>query len=129
MPWSVFLTVDVCRIFRLGTLVSVLTCCGGSVCHAGAAMPEDPRVGLFYALTHLHPLAYFILFLIFALSVVNLVVQGWISRDKWPLNLILQASGRSGMSLFGFWATKRTRRPRVDSSVSIVQGGPDHMGG
>jgi len=126
---SALLTTGFCRSFHLVALASTLIFGGEAVCHAAAAMPADARVGLFYAITHLHPLAYFILSLIVVLSVVNLVIQGWLSRDRWPLNRILQASGRPGLRFFGFWANRAPRRPRTDSSVSVVQGGPDYMGG
>jgi hypothetical protein len=37
--------------------------------------PGEENIGLFYYMTHLHPVAYFILFLIFLLSVANLYYQ------------------------------------------------------
>ena len=126
---SVMQDAHVSRVLQLGTLVSAVVLCKENACHAASAMPADAPVGLFYAITHLHPLAYFILSLIVVLSVVNLVIQGWISREKWPLNRIFHASGDLGGGIFGFWRSKPPRKPKIDTSVSVIQGGPDYMGG
>ncbi len=45
---------------------------------------------VFYTVTHLHPAGYAILALIFVLSVINLVVQGWISTNTWPISFVLR---------------------------------------
>jgi hypothetical protein len=42
---------------------------------ASQAIPGEAQAGLFYTITHLHPAAYFILFLILLLSVANLIFQ------------------------------------------------------
>jgi hypothetical protein len=114
---------------HLCALLSTLILGAGSVCHAGAPVPTDAHVGLFYAVTHLNPLAYVLLFLIVVLSVANLVVQGWLSRETWPFNRVFPVFGSfAGTSLR--WASpKKANRTRLDSSLSVVQGGPDHLGG
>lgn len=126
---SAFQPAQVSRVLQLGTLAAAALLFEETACFAASAMPADAPVGLFYAITHLHPLAYFILSLIVVLSGVNLVIQGWISRDRWPLNRIFQASGGLGSGIVGFWRSKAPRRPKIDTSVSVVQGGPDYTGG
>ena len=63
------------------------------VCLAGDSMPGEQQTGIIYALTHLHPISYLILFAIFVLSVLNLVYRGWLKSSQWPL---LTANGLSG---------------------------------
>lgn len=65
------------------------------VCLAAPSIPGENNVGVFHTVTHLHPAAYFILFLIFVLSMVNLVLQGWISAGTWPISLVLDLVQRS----------------------------------
>jgi hypothetical protein len=69
-----FLGTQVARGKHAPFLLPVLTLLP-TVCAAAPSAVGEGQSGLFYALTHLHPLAYFILFLIFVLSVVNLVLQ------------------------------------------------------
>lgn len=56
---------------------------------ASQAIPGEAQAGLFYTLTHLHPAAYFILFLIFLLSVANLIFQFGLSNLLRPLAYLL----------------------------------------
>lgn len=56
------------------------------LCNGASGIPGEGGHGLFYVITHLHPLVYIILFLISVLSVINLVVQGWVPLKVWPLS-------------------------------------------
>ncbi len=123
------ITADSSHICRLATLLLLLSLSGVSVCHAADAAHWGPHVGLLYAVTHLHPLAYFILFLIVVLSVANLFVQGWISPESWPLNRILSLMSRTASLPFGKTFAKNPTRPTRDSSLTVVRGGPDELGG
>jgi hypothetical protein len=51
--------------------------------------PIDQPSGIFHNLTHLHPIAYVILTIIFLLSVLNLVFQGFITSETWPIPVIM----------------------------------------
>ena len=57
-----------------------------ALCEAASTIPGESRYGAFYKVTHLHPVVYFILFLIAVLSLINLVVQGWLPIRHWPLS-------------------------------------------
>jgi hypothetical protein len=46
-----------------------------ALCSAAAAIPGEEQVGILYGITHLHWAAYLILFIIFVLSVLNLIYQ------------------------------------------------------
>jgi hypothetical protein len=65
------------------------------VCFAGPPIPGESNAGWLYTITHLHPAAYFILFLIFVLSMLNLFLQGWISTSAWPISVVLDLIQRS----------------------------------
>ncbi len=55
-------------------------------CWAVQALPGEIHTGFLYAVTHLHPAAYFVLFLIFMLSLANLAARGWLPfQFQWPL--------------------------------------------
>jgi hypothetical protein len=57
-----------------------------------AAVPGEDQGGWLYAVTHLHPVTYGILFLIVVLSAVNLVVQGKSAPFQGPLRLVTRIS-------------------------------------
>jgi hypothetical protein len=73
-------------IFQAGAL---------DLCHAADTIPGESKAGFFYTITHLHPAAYFILFLTFVLSVVNLIYQAKSGTVDW---LGLGQTDRSGLS-------------------------------
>jgi hypothetical protein len=60
-----------------------------SVCFpANSPMPGEERSGVFYAITHFSWFAYGILFLVFCLSLINLLLQLRISRGwNWPVRI------------------------------------------
>lgn len=74
------------RAFGLSSAVMVFS---AELCRAASSMPGETSPGTFYTITHLHPVAYVILFLIFLLSLANLVSQGFISFSSWPLSPIV----------------------------------------
>lgn len=49
---------------------------------AASQIPGESRAGVLYAITHLHPIVYAILFIIVGLSVANLVYQGYLARGR-----------------------------------------------
>jgi len=60
---------------------------------AAAQVPGEARAGILYAITHLHPLAYVILFIVFVLSVVNLAYQGYFTRGRSAVSALLHRGG------------------------------------
>ncbi|HMK34711.1 MAG TPA: carboxypeptidase-like regulatory domain-containing protein [Desulfomonilaceae bacterium] len=73
-------------IFPVLTVMTLLP----DLCFAAPPVAGENGMGIFYTVTHLHPAAYFILFLIFALSVTNLIFQGWITHSTWPISSALR---------------------------------------
>jgi hypothetical protein len=65
--------------------------------HAYALAPGEGENGVVFTLTHLHPAAYLILFFILVLSVLNLVVQGWISVDRFSISALKRYLRRSSI--------------------------------
>lgn len=66
-----------------GLLISLLVF-SAELCVAASSMPGESSPRIFHTITHLHPAAYLILFLIFVLSLANLVFQGFLSFSGWP---------------------------------------------
>ncbi len=98
--------VQVCPLILITILLFPAQLC------LAASMPGESNPGIFYTATHLHPAAYLILFLIFLLSVVNLVFQGFLSFSAWPLS--------SMMGLLSFVSRKKKKkRGRQESSDSV----------
>ena len=73
-------------------LVAALAACP---CAAAGPVPGEDQAGLLYRCTHLHPAAYVILFLIFILSMANLIYQGKISGDNGLIRLLLSLFRKS----------------------------------
>jgi hypothetical protein len=95
-------------------LLILLSACSvlPDLCAGAPTIPGEGRHGFFYVVTHLHPLAYLILFLIFVLSVINLVVQGWVPVRVWPLSRIDSLSpnmGKKGVHSSRKQGLERTR--------------------
>ncbi len=55
------------------------------LCQTNVTIPGEESAGFFYTITHLHPAAYVVLFVIFVLSVVNLIYQGYFTGLRDPL--------------------------------------------
>ncbi|MBI5250161.1 MAG: hypothetical protein HY912_11765 [Desulfomonile tiedjei] len=83
-----------------------------------ASMPGESNPGILYTVTHLHPAAYLILFLIFVLSVANLVFQGFLSFSGWPLSFVAGLLREIPLVRRTKGAAKRSRR--LESPDSIV---------
>ncbi len=66
------------------------------LCGAASTIPGEGQHGFFYAVTHLHPVVYLILFLIAVLSAINLVAQGWVPLGVWPFSRIDNFSPKMG---------------------------------
>jgi len=73
-------------LFLFMILLDVLLLCGPA---AAAQVPGESQTGILYALTHLHPIAYIILFVIVVLAAVNLAYQGHFARGRTALAMIL----------------------------------------
>ncbi len=86
-------------------------------------MGED-QSGLIYALTHLHPAAYFILFLIFLLALVNLVAQGSVPVEFGLSLRFLQLLGKFDKTVFKTSKTQSVRRnKRISAPIGSGGGG------
>jgi len=101
------------------------TCGGLFVPALGAAtawassrqIPGEGQTSVFFTITHLPPVAYVVLFLIFLLSLINLMAQGGMANSISPLSRLAarigRSSGRLGSGLFQ-WTSNRglpERRP------------------
>ena len=73
-----------------------------------ATLPGETSPGFLYMITHLHPATYLILFLIFALSVVNLIFQRFITLSSRPLVIVSKLLMHLGQR------KKSKRRPVAD---------------
>jgi len=83
---------------------------------AAETMPGEDQAGLLFRLTHLHPAAYFVLFLVFVLSVANLVYQGKISGPNSLIAGVFSLFGKAKGSLGGEPVfDKGLRGPRPES--------------
>ena len=97
------------------------------LCEGASTIPGEGQHGFFYAVTHLHPVVYLILFLIAVLSVINLVVQGWVPLKSMAVLHGLTASpqrwgGRASTVLPGRAWTKRDliRRARLNQARPAI---------
>jgi hypothetical protein len=81
-----------------------------TVCAAASSVAGEGQYGVLFALTHLHPIAYFILFLIFVLSVVNLVLQEQIPGKRSLVSVWGRNWRKAGKRPFSGPAAKRPAR-------------------
>jgi len=65
-----------------------------TLCSAAQGVPGEARGSFFHTVTHLHPLVYVILSVIFILSVINLIAQGWLTGTRSPFFIFFQLWGR-----------------------------------
>jgi len=84
---------------------------------AGPTIPGEGQAGLFYTMTHLHPAAYFILFLVFVLSVANLVFQFGISRFTRPVSFVFSFFRGASDDYDGPPVLKGLQRSRIRTSA------------
>jgi hypothetical protein len=60
-----------------------------ALCRANPPIPGETQSSVIYILTHLHPAAYLILFLIFLLSLANLAARGFMpAKFRWFLSVV-----------------------------------------
>jgi hypothetical protein len=71
---------------RVSVTLGILMALMPGLCMAGERFARDESTGIFYTLTHLHPAAYILLFLIFVVSVANLMYQGWLPSSRRSLS-------------------------------------------
>jgi hypothetical protein len=71
----------------LTLLVCLVSFLAPDLCAAAPRIPGEDGSGFLYALTHLHPVAYLILLLVFILSVLNLLCQGLLHPHAWPTSV------------------------------------------
>jgi hypothetical protein len=98
----------------------VVTALWAPICDAATDLADDNPAGFLYALTHLHPIAYLILLLIFVLSVVNLASQGLISSKRWPISLLRDRWRKIGKKVF---ARRTAGGPARGSGATAAHGG------
>ncbi len=97
------------------------------LCWAGPPIPGEAHSGAIYTLTHLHPVAYFILFLIFLLSLANLAVRGFIPVEfHWLPNFFgfvgkFEKTILKTVNLQGFKGKKRDPAPARSGPVMRVR--------
>ena len=98
-------------------LTLMLTGISPALCRAIPAIPGETQPGVIYVLTHLHPAAYFILFLIFLLSLANLAARGFApAKFRWLLSIVgfmgkFEKTILRTVRLQGFERKKRDRAP------------------
>lgn len=89
---------------------------------AGQTIPGEGQAGLFFTVTHLHPAAYFVLFLVFLLSVANLVFQYGISRLTRPVSFLFSFLRGTSDAYEGPPVLKGLHRSRIRTSVPETGG-------
>lgn len=124
---------SVLSVSQFSVFVMTMVMCA-DVSSGGSAIPGEEKTNFLYAITHLHPLAYLILFFIFALSVINLVFQaryaGRISLDPLPFSIRKAADTVTGASLLRGWARRQSDKFMRDSGqLSIRSRAAEHSVG
>ncbi|MEI7448750.1 MAG: carboxypeptidase-like regulatory domain-containing protein [Desulfomonile sp.] len=93
-----------------------------NLCHAVQLIPGEEQAGFFYVVTHLHPISYLVLLLIFVLSVLNLLYQargaGKIGLNPFTSMIRKAAENLANRSIFTGW----TRRSLVKSLEGMSRG-------
>ncbi|MDQ7782795.1 MAG: carboxypeptidase-like regulatory domain-containing protein [Desulfomonilaceae bacterium] len=84
---------------------------------AGPPMPGEEPTGLFHTITHLHPAAYVLLFLVFVLSVINLVFQFGVSNFMRPVASLFSFVRRDFEVAGTLPVLRGLKRSRIGSSV------------
>jgi hypothetical protein len=85
-------------------------------------IPGEGQTGFFYTVTHLHSAAYFILFLVFVLSVVNLLFQFGISRLTKPVSFLFSFLRRDSDVSEGPPVLKGLKRSRIGTAMPQTGG-------
>ena len=101
-----------------------------ALCGANPPIPGETHSSVIYTLTHLHPAAYLILFLIFLLSVANLAAQGFVHiKYRWLLSVVgfvgkFEKTILSTVKLQGL-ASKKRDSARAGSDPVMRAGDPE----
>lgn len=84
------------RLREVGSCTSLLFVLTSvpTLCCAAQGVPGEAKGSFFHTVTHLHPLVYVILSVIFILSAINLIAQGWLSGTRSPFFVFFQLWGR-----------------------------------
>lgn len=85
---------------------------------AGTAIPGEDHGGIFYTVTHLHPAAYFILFLIVLLSAANLVFHRGMTTLLWPVPVLLSFIRRASDAYGGPLVLKGLKRSKLGTPAA-----------
>ena len=110
---------------RVIFLILLLSSISPALCPASPPIPGETQPGVIYMLTHLHPAAYFILFLIFLLSLANLAAQGFIpAKFRWLRRMVgfvgrFEKTILRTVKLQGFGSKKR--EPASAGSVPVMR--------
>ncbi len=85
LHWSAYRLAQFSRVI---SFIFALSRISSTQCWAAPPIPGEIHPGFVYTVTHLHPAAYFVLFLISMLSLANLAARGWIPiQFQWPLRV------------------------------------------
>ena len=121
---------DRCPIFFVGAAgLTVFVLLEGALAAvalgANEAVASEGRAGLLYAITHLHPAIYVILFVVFLASVANLILQGQGLPHSGSDFGLVKRFGRPRRGLPG---TSFFRERGESSQISSASTAPDGMG-
>lgn len=94
----------------------ILFVCVPDVCFAAQTVPGEARTGFLFTLTHLHPVIYLILGIIFVLSVINFIAQGWISGSKSPFLVLFDLWGRIRGGTAGITVLRGLKNRKLDQA-------------
>jgi len=115
------------RRILAGQICALLASLAALVPDIGFTAPppvEAVQGGILYTVTHLHPLLYFGLFLVFVASVANLVLQGWLFRGDRSLGSLFLPIGSSAGLAMRVSRPKGSTRLKRDGS-SGAHGAPE----
>ena len=90
-----------------------------SLLYAAQIGGTDPSRDFFYTITHLNALVYLFCFIIFVLSILNLIFQGWISLNRWPFITIRKLVGENIVKRLPYSHTKPEQAPNPNEEGVI----------
>jgi len=96
----------------------MLTGISPSLCLATTPIPGEIQSSVIYILTHLHPAAYFIFFLIFLLSLANLAARGFIPAKFRLLLSIVGFVGKFEKTILNTVKLQGVRRKKRDPATA-----------
>ncbi len=117
-----FARPNVSVICSSAVVYALLTAWTPALMAANIPITAPPR-SFFYTITHLHPAAYVIFFIVFALSVLNLFAQGWLSFETGPLSKAARALGFiEAFQEGGFKGSRSVQRTAAEEPGDVIIG-------